>query len=98
MSRWSLGKVTARTSTNCFALGLINASAGTSNPADAALDALGMEISRAHATLSGWELLGHGIFSSVRSNLWRLVTPMIALVLLSLALAFRRWCEPLVTL
>src|SRR6185369_6456133 len=43
--------------------------------------------------LSGWGLLGHGIFSSVKKNLWKLVAPMVTLIFLSLWLAFRRWQE-----
>jgi predicted RND superfamily exporter protein len=48
--------------------------------------------------LSGWELLGHAIFSRVRSNMWRVITPMVLLVLLSLWLAFRRPLEILLSL
>ncbi len=48
--------------------------------------------------LSGWDLLGGAILSSVKRNLWKLVLPMVALVLLSLWLAFYRFTEVLLSL
>src|SRR5207247_7607954 len=48
--------------------------------------------------LSCWELLGGAILSIVKSNLWKLVLPMVALVLLSLWLAFYRFTEVLLSL
>jgi lauroyl/myristoyl acyltransferase len=40
--------------------------------------------------LSGWELLGQAIFARVKANMWKVLAPMICLVLLSLWLAFKR--------
>ena len=43
--------------------------------------------------LSGWELLGGTVLAAVQKNLWKLLLPMIGLILLSLWLAFRRFAE-----
>ena len=113
-SRWILNKVSARTPTNCFALGLLNARTtpqessirsdsvrsddSVSKATAAELDELAAQLQPHRATLSGWQLLGTGVFSTVRANLWKLVVPMVALILLSLGLAFRRWKEVLLSL
>jgi predicted RND superfamily exporter protein len=93
MSRWIFEKVVARTPTNFYALGFINPA--TNQPAEtgAKLTLLENEMLQEDTWLSGWELLGRGIFSSVKQNMWKLVVPMISLVLLSLVLAFRAWQE-----
>jgi predicted exporter len=93
MSRWIFEKVVARTPTNFYALGFINPV--TNQPAEtgAKLTLLENEVLKEDTWLSGWELLGRGIFSSVKQNMWKLVVPMISLVLLSLVLAFRAWQE-----
>jgi predicted exporter/lauroyl/myristoyl acyltransferase len=43
--------------------------------------------------LSSWEFLGGTVLAAVKKNLWKLLLPMIGLVLLSLWLAFRRVAE-----
>ena len=43
--------------------------------------------------LSGWELLGGDLLGVVKKNLWKLLLPMVGLVLLSLWLAFHRFTE-----
>jgi len=94
MSRWVFEKFAARTSTNCFALGLINPL--TNNPARAShgpLKVLESELPQQDTWLSGWELLGSAIFGRVKTNMWKVLAPMIFLVLLSLFLAFRRPLE-----
>lgn len=93
MSRWIFEKVFARTPTNFYVLGFINPS--TNQPAETSskLMSLENEIPRENVWLSGWELLGRGIFSSVKQNMWKLIVPMVSLVLLSLLLAFRAWQE-----
>jgi predicted exporter/lauroyl/myristoyl acyltransferase len=95
-SRWILNKVSARTPTNCFVLGLLNPIRGSA--VEPGLKTLATDLGTHDAILSGWELLGSGIFSSVRSNLWKLVVPMLGLILLSLGLAFRRWKEVLLSI
>jgi predicted RND superfamily exporter protein len=90
VSQWIVDKVVARTPTNFLALGLLNA---RSNSAD--LSALAAELTPLDGHLSGWELLGHAIFFRVKDNLWKVVSPMVFLVLLSLWLAFGRLSEVL---
>ena len=48
--------------------------------------------------LSSWELLGGTVLSVVQRNLWKLVVPMLALVLVSLWMAFKRSSEILLSL
>jgi lauroyl/myristoyl acyltransferase len=93
MSRWIFDKVTSRTSTNLFALGFINPVESGTHNAPSRLSTLEAALPQQDVWLSGWELLGSAIFSKVKSNLWKLVTPMVSLILLSLWLAFRRWQE-----
>ena len=97
MSQWIFQKFTARTPTNYFALGLLNLKQEASG-APLALAALNEAMPNRHVLLCGWELLGKSIFSTVRANLWKVITPMLALVLVSLYLAFRRLPEILLSL
>ncbi len=43
--------------------------------------------------LSGWELLGGTVLAAVKNNLWKVLLPMVGLILFSLWLAFRRFAE-----
>ena len=43
--------------------------------------------------LSGWDLLGGTVLAAVKNNLWKVLLPMVGLILLSLWLAFRRFAE-----
>ena len=97
MSRWIFQKVTARSTNQLFALGFLNPPAGTSLSARG-ISILEAELPHDQVWLSGWELLGSGIFASVKRNLWKLITPMVLLVCLSLWLAFRRWKEILLSI
>jgi predicted RND superfamily exporter protein len=99
MSQWILQKVVALTPTNDFALGLITAvtsNIGSTNLARMAQ--LEQELPAREVWLSGWQLLGNAIFSRVRANMWKVIAPMVFLVLLSLFLAFRRPREILLSL
>jgi predicted RND superfamily exporter protein len=99
MSEWILQKVVARTSTNDFALGLLNPSAseGASGSLGRLVQLEGQLPSK-NVWLSGWQLLGNSIFSRVRANMWKVIAPMVLLVMLSLFLAFRRLPEILLSL
>ena len=94
LSQWIFEKLVSRNSTNLYALGLLHLS--TDKPAASA--DLETQLPDDGVLLSGWELLGGAILSSVKSNLWKLVLPMVALVLLSLWLAFYRFTEVLLSL
>ncbi len=97
MSQWIFDKLAARSPTNDFALGLLNP---VSNPAQrlAGTEALESRLPHEQVWLSGWELLGSAIFTRVKANMWKVVAPMVVLVLLSLYLAFRRAPEILLSL
>ncbi len=94
LSQWIFDKATARRPDRYFALGLLNAS--NDAPQLAELSATLSRIGGVH--LSNWELLGGAIFGEVKANMWKVVSPMIALVLLSLWLAFRSLPEVLLGL
>jgi predicted exporter/lauroyl/myristoyl acyltransferase len=94
MSRWIFDKLVARSSTNLFALGLLYLPENQNAGNEAALAA---QLPRENVWLSGWGLLGNGILGSVKKNLWKLVLPIVGLVLVSLGLAFRRWTEVLLS-
>ena len=111
LSQWIFEKIAARTATNFFALGFlqpVSASAtvekeptgpgrGDVGAPRRQLSALESELPREQVWLSGWELLGNAIFSRVKANMWKVLAPMILLVLLSLWLAFRRPAEILLS-
>lgn len=94
LSQWIFDRATARAPGHYLALGLLNAgeNAAALSGLAAELDALG------GVQLSGWELLGYAVFTRVKANFWKVISPMIILVLLSLWLAFRRWPEVLLGL
>lgn len=97
MSRWIFEKFSARTPTNFMALALIE---GKEQPRvrHAGVSALSQSLPKRDIWLSGWELLGSEIFSRVKANMWKVLAPMIVLVMLSLYLAFRRPREILLSL
>jgi predicted exporter len=97
LSQWVFEKLAARTLTNYFALGLINPTTDTKRQ-PALLARLDATLPKNNVWLSGWELLGHAIFSRVQANMWKVLAPMIVLVLLSLYLAFRHLREILLSL
>lgn len=95
MSRWIFERMSATSPTNFFALGLVNP---IESPDPTSLDLLRHELGQKGLWLSGWELLGQAIFTRVKANLWKVLAPMVGLVLLSLFLAFRRASEILLSL
>jgi predicted RND superfamily exporter protein/lauroyl/myristoyl acyltransferase len=99
MSRWIFEKFVAQTPTNYFAFGLLEPVPGNrAAAAQSNLSRLETELASKGALVSGWELLGGAIFARVKANMWKLLTPMVLLVLLSLYLAFRRLREILLSL
>jgi len=96
VSQWLLKRFVARTADECLVMGLVYPA---TNQVDAAkLNILSHQLAQNHALLSGWELLGNATLKRVQSRMWALVAPMVALVLLSLWLAFRRATEILLGL
>jgi uncharacterized protein len=99
MSRWIFEKISAHTATNYFTLGMIAPKAhATPGELTAELAPVQAELPKQDAWVSGWELLGSSIFGRVKANMWKVLVPMVSLVLLSLLLAFRRAPEILLSL
>jgi uncharacterized protein len=93
---WLFQRFAARAPEGCYAAGALYAS---TNRADlASLTRLQERLPQAGVWISGWELLGGTVLATVQKNLWKLLAPMIGLVLLSLWLAFRRSTEILLSL
>lgn len=88
VSSWIYDKLAARNPGNYFAVGFLYPSTNATSfvPLEA-------QLPRDGVWLSGWELLGETVLGTVKQNLWKLLLPMAALILLSLGLAFRRFTE-----
>jgi predicted RND superfamily exporter protein/lauroyl/myristoyl acyltransferase len=97
---WILEKMVARGAGGWYAAGFLfpNDRGGGRDGERAAVKFLGEQLPRDGVWLSGWQLLGDSAREVVQRNFWKLVVPMVALVLLSLWLAFRRWGEILLSL
>ena len=91
VSQWLLKRFVARTPDECLVMGLVYAA--TNHVDAAALTTLSNRLAQNHALLSGWALLGEATLKRVESRMWVVLMPMVALVLLSLWLAFRRATE-----
>jgi uncharacterized protein len=96
MSQWILDKVAARNHGELLAVGFIFPK--TNAPSKAALESLSEHLSEQGFILSGWDLLGSAILKRVQQNMWKVIGPMVVLVLLSLFLAFKRPTEILLSL
>jgi lauroyl/myristoyl acyltransferase len=94
LCRWVFEKLSSREGGELFAAGFIYPPKDqTVGAAD--FSALQARLPLEGVWLSGWELLGGALLGVVKGNLWKLVLPMAGLVLLSLAVAFRRVAEVL---
>jgi hypothetical protein len=95
-SRWVLDKVVGQTADGIFALGLLQ-------PADDRavtrefLESLPDDFRAQGILVSGWEFLGPTIFEMVTRELPLVITPIAALVLISLWLAFRKFTDVLLS-
>jgi len=96
LSRWLIDRFAARGPEGWLALGLVYPA--TNSVVPASLDLLAGRLVPCGARLSGWEMLGAATLQRVRARFWFLVLPMVALVLLSLWLAFRQWAGVLLGL
>jgi len=85
---WIFEKLAAREPQNFFAVGFLYPSTNATSFAQ-----LDSQLPRDGVWLSGWELLGGTVLAAVKKNLWKLLLPMVGLILLSLWLAFRRFTE-----
>jgi uncharacterized protein len=92
-SRWLLRRATACTGRSWLAVGALypgtnGVSASTLATLDPALPGV---------WLTGWGLLGESLLQSVEHRLWGVMLAMIAMIVLCLWLAFRRWGEVLLS-
>lgn len=91
LSRWLLGRFISRTTNEILVAGLVYP---PPHPAKmTAIAELSRHLSQNGSLLSSWDLLGSTTLKRVESKMWRLVTPMVVLVFLSLWFAFRRPTE-----
>jgi predicted RND superfamily exporter protein/lauroyl/myristoyl acyltransferase len=90
LGTWIFEKLAARAPQNFFAVGFLYPATNAMAASFAQLEA---QLPRDGVWLSGWELLGGTVLAAVKTNLWKLLLPMIGLILLSLWLAFRRFTE-----
>jgi predicted RND superfamily exporter protein/lauroyl/myristoyl acyltransferase len=99
MSQCIFDKIAARTPTNFFTMGMVTPNP-KSSPAELITDLqkIQAQLPPKGTWLSGWELLGSSIFGRVKANLWKVLVPMVCLVLFSLYLAFGQPREILLSL
>ncbi len=91
LSQWLLKRFITRTPDEWLVMGLVYPATNRVEPAT--LAGLSRQLAKQGALLSSWELLGSATLKRVQSRMWEVVTPMVALVLLSLWFAFRRAAE-----
>ena len=87
---WIFEKLSVREPQNFYAVGFLYPSTNATAAAFARFDA---QLPREGVLLSGWDLLGGTVLTAVKNNLWKVLLPMVGLILLSLGLAFRRFAE-----
>jgi predicted exporter/lauroyl/myristoyl acyltransferase len=85
-SRWIFEKIAAHDPSGPFAAAFLY-------PGTKPVTAQALALPKDGVWLSSWSLLGTAILEVVKHNLWKLLVPMIGLVLLSLWLAFHRFTE-----
>ena len=84
-SQWIFEKIAAHDARGFFAAGFLFPTA--------AADVSSIKLPGVGVWLSSWSLLGRAILEEVQHNIWKMVIPMAALVLMSLWLAFHRLTE-----
>jgi predicted RND superfamily exporter protein len=90
-SQWIFEKIAAHNPGEYFAAAFLYPT-GESVGAEA-FTAAGVPLPSEGVWLSSWSLLGHAVLAEVKNNMWKVIVPMISLVLLSLWLAFGRMTE-----
>ena len=89
-SRWMLDKFIARRPGEAMTFGLIYRNTNMPLPElTPKLLAFGDQLAKDGIYVSGWEVLGYTVFAKVKADFWKVMLPMIALVLFTLWLAFR---------
>ncbi len=87
---WIFEKLSVREPQNFYAVGFLYPSTNATTTAFARLDE---QLPHDGVWLSGWDLLGGTVLAAVKNNLWKVLLPMVGLILFSLWLAFRRFAE-----
>jgi lauroyl/myristoyl acyltransferase len=90
-SQWIFEKIASHDPRGFFAAGFLYPAPGAVDVA--ALARTGGPLTAEGVQLSSWSLLGRAVLDIVKHNMWKLLPPMAALVLLSLWLAFGRMVE-----
>ncbi|MGD0816025.1 MAG: MMPL family transporter [Verrucomicrobiota bacterium] len=90
-SQWIFEKISAHDPQGFFAAGFLYPAPGTVDAAT--LARAGGPLAAEGIQLSSWSLLGRAVLDVVKHNMWKMLPPMGALVLLSLWLAFGRMAE-----
>ena len=98
VSRWIFEKFVAQTPTNFYAVGFVYPPTNAPVKVRDSVVRLKAELPRENVWLSGWEILGTATFERVKSRMWFVLPPMIALIFASLCFAFRRLREILLSL
>jgi lauroyl/myristoyl acyltransferase len=88
---WIMEKLAVREPESFYAVGFLFPP--TNSIDSSAFTRLEAQLPRDGVWLAGWELLGGTVLGVVKGNLWKLLLPMVGLVLLSLWFAFRRFAE-----
>jgi predicted RND superfamily exporter protein len=91
VSQWLLKRFVTRADGQWFVMGLVYPA--TNRIDSVALANLSAQLAKNKILLSGWSLLGTTTLKRVQEKMWRVVAPMVILVLTSLWLAFRRPTE-----
>jgi predicted exporter/lauroyl/myristoyl acyltransferase len=90
-SRWIFNKIAAHDTNGFFAAAFLY-------PTSALRDAGQITLATDGVWLSSWTLLGRAVLEQVKHNMWKVLAPMVTLVMLSLWFAFGRAAEILLSL
>jgi predicted exporter/lauroyl/myristoyl acyltransferase len=96
VSTWTLERFVARGEGGFLLAGI--AYPGVRAEAGGNLAELATHLPTHGAWLTGWSLLGEALLGLVQRDLWFVLVPMLAVVLVSLWFAFKRWTEVLLSL
>jgi uncharacterized protein len=88
LGAWIFEKMSVHEPQNFFAAGFLYPSTNATSFAQ-----LEAQLPRDGIWLSGWDLLGGAVLAAVKNNFWKVLLPMVGLILFSLWLAFRRFAE-----
>ena len=97
-SRWIFDKVFVRKPGDFLALGILYPATNQITSPNQMLAGLNAELPKDGVRVSGWELLGPTMAELVMNDLPVVFIPILALVVLTLWLAFRSWQEVLLSL